>query len=262
MQQLRANHLDHGDDNDSAVADSIVFHYTAGEIPPAEYALPASILQVYGVDCECYKDGMDVEYPSNVAERLASSLTNSSSENLSDVPKNGTSHLEPSLEHVSTNRYELLPPDNQYHNHNVPEQPIILPYHERKRLSEFKEKEEKRAARKESKLAAAKTREGKTEKSALKNKPSSTKYDYDQNQAPGFKLFGQLAALITGTQEDHSQDQQETQYGSIEDVSKVYRDRGNAFIQKTQKQRTKFREQCKSDELNNVTIPVSTLVGP
>jgi hypothetical protein len=89
------------------------------------------------------------------------------------------------------------------------------------------------------------------------NEPS-TKFNYDLNQAPAFKLFDQLTALISGKQ---AEDPKQKHYGSIEDESKQYIDKGKAFIQRTQKERTKFREQFKSDELNNVTIPVSTLHG-
>ena len=258
MQQLRADSHPGENDSDSAVGsqvDSIVFHYNPGmEVPPAEYALPASILKVYGVDCECM--GSPIVRP----ERMTSSLTNSGCEIEENYQDENVQPMEPQFQPVS--RYELLPPERQYQEVNdVEEQQRILPYHERKRLSEIKEREEKKIARKESKLAA-KSQADKTETSLLSNRPPTTKYDYENNQAPGFRLLGQLASLISGKLADHVPGQEYKQYGSIEDESKQYRDKGKEFIQKTQKERTKFRQQCKSDELNNVTIPVSTLHGP
>lgn len=248
IQQLRAEgHRSNAEcDSDSAV-ESLVFHYNPGvEVPPAEYALPASILKVYGVDCECDKDIMPTA-PPLMPDRLMSSLTNDGSDN-DDNYLSGTALPNSSLETLSTNRYELLPPDKM-------DPQVILPYHERKRLTEIKEKQEKKMARNKLKLLT-KSKGAKTEKTPLNE--SSTKYNYDTNQAPAFKLFDQLTALIVGKR---AEDPKQKQYGSIEDASKQYIDKGKDFIQRTQKERSKFREQCKSDELNNVTIPVSTLHG-
>ena len=253
MQQLRANsHRSNNDGNDSDSAvdsyvDSIVFHYTPGDVPPAEYALPASILKVYGVDCECMAA---VSAPDS--DRLASSLTNSGSELDCLEANDDVQTSEEPLPQMHMNRYEVLPPQDE-----DPEQQILLPYHERKRLTEIKEKEEKKNARKESKLAA-KNKVSKAQNNAQKN---DLNYDYEQNQAPGFKLFNHLTALITGKQDHLNETLKHKRYGSIENESKQYLDRGKAFLQKTRIERTKFREQCKSNELKNVTVPVSAIHG-
>lgn len=254
MQQLRANsHRSNNDGNDSDSAvdsyvDSIVFHYTPGDVPPAEYALPASILKVYGVDCEC----MVAATSATNSDRLASSLTNDDSEldcsEGRDNVKTGQDTPTP------VNRYEVLPPQD---DDSISKQQILLPYHERKRLTEMKKKEEKKNARKESKVAA-RIRVTEAQNSTLN---TGLKYDYKQNQAPGFKLFDHLTALITGRNDQSHSDLNHKGYGSIEDESKQYLDKGKAFLQKTRIERTKFREQCKSDELMNVTVPVSAIHG-
>lgn len=261
QQQLRLNHSSGGDGNDSdSAVESIVFHYTPGEVPPAEYALPASILKVYGVDCECLREDMmhsSIQIDRD-GERLASSLTIGSdgeNNNLSSTGLQFINHEENDNQStaLARNILELLPPEQ-----TDAEQQRVLPYHERKRLIELKQKEGKRNARKEAKLNNM-LRGSNNETTQLNNKEVPM-YDYEHNQAPGFRLFGQLAALITGkqaSQQLNDKDTKHKRYGSIENESKLFRDRGEAFLRKTEKERIKIHEQCKSHELNNVTIPVS-----
>ncbi|KAL3787078.1 hypothetical protein HJC23_011762 [Cyclotella cryptica] len=285
------NHNGGGDgyDSDSAVdslVDSIVFHYTPGmEVPPAEYALPASILKVYGVDCECFPEEMmpngeqhhparmlgDVTYRNfckSSNDRLVSELTIESDND--DVPETyAMRHDLPDQEknadfdesgilyqtRQTNNRLELLPPIGP--QTEIP-QPRILPYHERKRLFEEEEKRKQKAAKKEAKQSGGKIRGDKAEKTESSDKQSFS--NVESYQGP-FQWFSQLAALITGQQTQKqsgilSQKQQHKHYGSINDESKQYRARGQAFLQKTEQERIKIKEKCKTDELKNVTIPV------
>ena len=70
-------------------------------------------------------------------------------------------------------------------------------------------------------------------------------------------ILNQLTSLIRGKQSEHNQ--QHKRYGSIEDQSKEYIDKGKAFLQQTKNERTKIQAQFKSDELRNVTVPISAL---
>ena len=249
IQQLRANsHRDNDSDSiGDSLVDSIVFHYTLGEeVPPSEYALSASSLKVSGMDCECFNDA--------AAQNYLSETNNLGSLENENYQINTIQTIESSFQPI--NRYELIPPQSQDQQPSETEQQRILPYNERKRLTEIREKKEKKNARKEPKLIATKTRET-NEKSTLINKEAPIKEEYGQNQPHGFRLVDHLTALIMGKQTDSNM--QRKQYGSVEYASKQYRDRGEAFLRKTQKQRSKNREQNQSDELHHVTVPVSTL---
>ena len=242
MQQLRANSNRGGDGNDSdSAVDSLVFHHT-----PEFYA------------AHCNRDGMPVAPQLSSDQMLAmSSLTDSSDPELGRFSSpllddgNGVVNTigESATLHpvIHENRYELLPPQSGCQDVLDPQ---ILPYNERKRLAQINEKEEKKNSRKESKLAAKtrlNTRLNKSEKTPFINTKSLHK--------PA--ILNQLTSLIRGKQSEHNQ--QHKRYGSIEDESKEYIDKGKAFLQQTKNERTKIQAQFKSDELRNVTVPISAL---
>jgi hypothetical protein len=279
-----------------SIVDSIVFKYTPGEeVPPAEYALPASILKVYGVDCDEYEEGMMVNHHGVVGlvnesivaqhKRYESDGTNGTNESFSsggsalegevkkdeifksineqkgrqnddkDAKVEGKSR---SYEGEPSARLQLIPPSthltpsehqSQYEHTNHQR---ILPYHERKRLMEL---EEERSRHQNARLEAKRN----NEKTPLNGRQSrgynvnaNTNRD-GSNQRTGW--FGQLAAIVSGNQSRNNQ--QHKRYGSIEDESKQYRDRAEAFLKKTQVERRKMKEMSKTEELNNVNIPVN-----
>lgn len=242
MQQLRANSHRGGDGNDSdSAVDSLVFHRP----------------EVYAVHCN--GEGMHMAPQPSSDQMLAmSSLTDSAGPEIRRFSSplldddNGVINTWESVVSqpiIHENRYELLPPQSECQDHNEVD-PQTLPYNERKRLVQIKEKEEKKNSKKESKLAAKtrlNTRLNKSEKVPLIN----TKYLHKP------EILNQLTSLIRGKQSEHNQHHK--RYGSIEDESKEYIDKGKAFLQQTKKERTKMQAQFKSDELRNVTVPVSTL---
>jgi len=78
--------------------------------------------------------------------------------------------------------------------------------------------------------------------------------------------FGQLVSIVTsgGKSEDNNrtpsiggQDEGRDDERRIQDVTKSYRDRGRAFLEQTEKERTKMKERNRMEELNNVTVPVT-----
>eukprot|EP00585_Thalassiosira_rotula_P012514 CAMPEP_0196133420 /NCGR_PEP_ID=MMETSP0910-20130528/2654_1 /TAXON_ID=49265 /ORGANISM="Thalassiosira rotula, Strain GSO102" /LENGTH=732 /DNA_ID=CAMNT_0041393145 /DNA_START=180 /DNA_END=2378 /DNA_ORIENTATION=- len=166
----------------------------------------------------------------------------------------------------------LMPPQS-----GVDISPVrILPYHERKRLVELEEEEKKRKKKKVAGKSARlhKSRQsGKVSKESLEEDEATplagrqreygtgnTAYndDDDSNVAstkPGW--FGHLLSVVTGKSGNDSQQQQHhKRIISIDENAQSYRDRGQAFLQKTEKRRMQLKEQSRIDELNNVSIPV------
>jgi len=84
--------------------------------------------------------------------------------------------------------------------------------------------------------------------------------DNDQTSArPNTGWIGQLVAIVTCKSDNDQQEQkqEEDERGRIQDETQSYRDRGRAFPEKTEKERSKIKEQSRIEELNNVTIPVA-----
>ena len=94
---------------------------------------------------------------------------------------------------------------------------------------------------------------------------TSNSYNSNNNeQKEGGGWFGQLVSIVTGKPNTTSgdtinDDDIEAQQQHIEEETKSYRDRANAFLKKTEKERLLLKEQKRSDEIHNVTVPVSTL---
>ena len=87
------------------------------------------------------------------------------------------------------------------------------------------------------------------------NYGSNNQQKQQQSKLTGW--FGQIAAMVRGNLKQRQSQLKHQRYGSIEDESKMYRDRGQAFLKKTEAERLKMKEKSKLEELNNVTIPVN-----
>jgi len=288
---------------------SLVFTYHPGqETPPAEYALPASILRVYGVECDgaaptipttengnriqwhrTKREGSSVSYGSRSSivfdvESLGgcgddvdgTNESHNEARNDKDTTKKGSPLNNPSSLRVP----HLLAPSED----STPSPRRILPYHERKRLMELEEEEKKR--KNNASKNAAKMQQSKSQKLNDRGQPGSPKedeatpltgrqdgngYGTDNNTGnnanaqssptPNTGWFGQLVAIVTGKSDRDPQqqkkEQEQEERDRIQDETQSYRDRGRAFLEKTEKEREKRMEQSRMEELNNVTIPVA-----
>mmetsp|Transcript_23898 Transcript_23898/g.48414 ORF Transcript_23898/g.48414 Transcript_23898/m.48414 type:complete len:601 (-) Transcript_23898:141-1943(-) len=254
------------EDEENSSSGSLVFTYLPGqEIPPAEYALPASILKVYGVDC----DGVgSVDVPIEMEGqlmhyRLESDGTNSSLVSVSSHDSKGDEKrsigksdengnkdgnisyhavdVSPQVQsHAQPPRFYLIPADQVSCTNHY--QQRILPYHERKRLMEREDEIERKEAEERELMS----------KYATKNGYGSFVHGNETSgnqQQLGW--FGKITSIFRGQpQELHRR------YGSVEDESKLYRDRAQAFLKQTLSERNKIKEQLKLDEMKNVTIPM------
>jgi hypothetical protein len=181
-----SSYIDRQNSSDSVISggenDSLIFKYNPGkETPPAEYALPASILKVYG-DTELLDDSpisnnrKTLSLPSSLAKKTATSgnmavhmldgktanidaiqsrssalPTSSLSLNLITDAVDDDPHSSKTTHMIALNAGE---DDNDEHdddrdngNNKMEEQERILPYHERKRLEKVRATEEKRRER-------------------------------------------------------------------------------------------------------------------
>jgi len=122
-----------GEDDDSqdgarsASNDSLVFKYEPGqETPPAEYALPASILGVYGVDCRLAAVPAAAEEARNDADTAKTS----------DAPGDPVSPTSLRVPHLLPDLAVAVAAEGGDDGVDFfPAPARILPYHERKRLS-------------------------------------------------------------------------------------------------------------------------------
>jgi hypothetical protein len=173
-----SSYIDRQNSSDSVISggenDSLIFKYNPGkETPPAEYALPASILKVYG-DTELLDDSpisidrKTLSLPSSLAKKhMLDSKTANIDAIHSRSPALPTSSLslnlitdavddDPHLSKIRTTHMIALnagEDDTDEHddedngNNKMEEQERILPYHERKRLEKIRAAEEKRRER-------------------------------------------------------------------------------------------------------------------
>ena len=188
-----SSYIDRQNSSDSVISgfgenDSLIFKYNPGkEPPPAEYALPASILKVYG-DTELLDDSpisiarKTLSLPSSSlakttpttttsvdttvhlldgktakldAIQLRSSALPTSSLSLNDADDDGphsskirTTHMIALIAGEDDNDdHDDEDNGNNNNNNNMEEQERILPYHERKRLEKLRAAEEKRRER-------------------------------------------------------------------------------------------------------------------
>jgi len=259
---------------------SLVFKYQVGEeTPPADYALPASILKVYGDDVS--PNTNDEEGDKNVRggvnhhnwhSGISSTIVYKPSfdEDTTDGDEEIDEELGTTLQNVGDNteqgKKKSKPPRKS------PPRLPHLPYHERKRLAELEEKEkqrrkseaeEKEKRRKSRKVSPKKTRIVKgasreykvhtSEQTPLndtKNGYGSSKTEDNEQQPTGNNpsWFGQLVNIVTG---NNSSDI------DVEEEAKSYLNQGQAFLKKTEKERMKLKEQGRKEELAHINIPVS-----
>eukprot|EP00581_Thalassiosira_minuscula_P000551 CAMPEP_0183748338 /NCGR_PEP_ID=MMETSP0737-20130205/67719_1 /TAXON_ID=385413 /ORGANISM="Thalassiosira miniscula, Strain CCMP1093" /LENGTH=721 /DNA_ID=CAMNT_0025984059 /DNA_START=752 /DNA_END=2917 /DNA_ORIENTATION=+ len=307
-------------DNDSvggdSANDSLVFKYLPGqETPPAEYALPATILSVYGEEAPAHHHNASTGNGNGIQwhhENRPSYCGSQSSIVFDDVE----SGVRPRDNDESTNEARndndtkkgTSPPDHPSslripHLMASPDSDDLsprrsLPYPERKRLMELEEEEKKRkknakVQQQQQQQQQQKPSKSRTNKRSTKgrgsgsprkdgettpltsrkhgssgsgassgygtrNTTASTKTSSDQTTTSPPKqnngIFGQLIAIVTGKSSDETKQQFEE---DPEKVAQTYRDRGRAFLQKTERERQKMKEQNRLDELNNVTVPVT-----
>jgi len=293
--------------SDSDDNGSVVFKYLPGEeTPPAEYALPATIMQVYGED-----EDRVVVVDHLVLKRDASEQSNISS--ISSIGDdgdgeviastvNGVGNMDKDKVDSNGNRssqqQQLLPPPLPLlaADDNSPSSSPeirILPYQERKRLSqapdgdEMKKKmqlqvqtqqqrKKKSTSKKEHK---GRDISGKAERhvpSSLGNgdKESSSllpihKVDNSSNSNHYGAVSSQNGSTPKNDHDDHQQRPKKTGwFGNlvtivvgkdeqtiIEEESQSYRDQARAFLEKTEEERMKLKEMAKMEELNQLTIP-------
>jgi len=301
------NDSDVGSIDANSASDSLVFTYQPGqETPPAEYALPASILKVYGVDCSdeannnapaaavvSIENGNRIRWYRAGSDGEGSDATNyydkgSQSTIVFDVERGPSYTLGETEERRNEEDTEkAASPPGQPSSLRVPHlapprsgvdiSPVrILPYHERKRLLELEEEEKKR---KKKKVAGKSVRLQKSKQSGKGSKESleedettplasqlrgygtdntASNDDDGGNVAPTKSgWFGRLLSVVTGKSDNDIQQQQHhKRIISVDENAQSYRDRGQAFLQKTEKRRMQLKEQSRMDELNNVSIPV------
>mmetsp|Transcript_34027 Transcript_34027/g.62611 ORF Transcript_34027/g.62611 Transcript_34027/m.62611 type:complete len:685 (-) Transcript_34027:237-2291(-) len=291
----------HSNDNDSDVGSidgnssngSLVFKYLPGEeTPPAEYALPASILRVYGVECDEAAPTFSTENGNRIqwhrTEREGSCVSNGSRSSIVFDVEHGIDGTNESPNEARNDKDTIKrgsPPNNLSSLRDLSPK-RILPYHERKRLMELEEEKEKKLKKNASKNSARMQQQSKMNKmrgrgqrrgspkedelTPLTGRQSDKGCDAngygtgnnnnDQlSSTPNTAWFGQLVAIVTG-KSDHNEPQQKQEEqvrGRIQDETQSYRDRGRAFLEKTEKEREKRMEQSRMEELNNVTIPVA-----
>jgi len=290
----------HSNDNDSDVGSidgnssngSLVFKYLPGEeTPPAEYALPASILRVYGVECDEAAPTFSTENGNRIqwhrTEREGSCVSNGSRSSIVFDVEHGIDGTNESPNEARNDKDTIKrgsPPNNLSSLRDLSPK-RILPYHERKRLMELEEEKEKKLKKNASKNSARMQQQSKMNKmrgrgqrrgspkedelTPLTGRQSDKGCDAngygtgnnnnDQlSSTPNTAWFGQLVAIVTG-KSDHNEPQQKQEEqvrGRIQDETQSYRDRGRAFLE-TEKERKKIKEQSRMAELNNVTIPVA-----
>lgn len=101
--------------------------------------------------------------------------------------------------------------------------------------------------------------------SETSNSTNSTDNSQDrqeqQQQTVGW--FGQLVSIVTGAtspiEEERDNNEEHHQEGSmqqLQDEEKAYRNKGRAFLKKTENERMKMKEQRGVEKLNNVIVPV------
>jgi len=281
-----------GGDNDSINTHvsngSLVFKYQVGEeTPPADYALPASILKVYGDDVspntndgeETNEDVRGGINHHNWHSGVSSTIVYKPSfdEDTTDGDEEIDEELGTTLQNAGDNTEQegKKKSKNKPPRKSPPRLPH-LPYHERKRLAELEEKEKQRrkseADEKEKKrksnrkVSPKKTRIVKgasrdykvhtSEQTPLNDTNngygSSKSDDNEQQQATGNNnpsWFGQLVNIVTGNNNSSNID--------VEEEAKSYLNQGQAFLKKTEKERMKLKEQGRKEELAHVNIPVS-----
>ena len=262
---------------------SLVFKYQVGEeTPPADYALPASILKVYGDDVS--PNTNDDEGDRNVRggvnhhhwhSGISSTIVYKPSfdEDTTDGDEEIDEELGTRLQNAGDNTEQGKKKSKNKPPRKSPPRLPHLPYHERKRLAELEEKEkqrrkseadEKEKKRKSRKVSPKKTRIVKgasreykvhtSEQTPLndtKNGYGSSKNEDNKTQATGNNpsWFGQLVNIVTGNNNSTDID--------VEEEAKSYLNQGQAFLKKTEKERMKLKEQGRKEELAHVNIPVS-----
>ena len=266
---------------------SLVFKYQVGEeTPPADYALPASILKVYGDDVspntndeETSKDGRGGVNHHNWHSGISSTIVYKPSfdEDTTDGDEEIDEELGTTLQNAGDNTEQGKKKSKSKPPRKSPPRLPHLPYHERKRLAELEEKEKQRrkseADEKEKKrksnrkVSPKKTRIVKgasrdykvhtSEHTPLNDTKngygsSSNKREDEQQQAKDGgnpSWFGQLVNIVTGNRDSSDID--------VEEEAKSYLNQGQAFLKKTEKERMKLKEQGRKEELAHVNIPVS-----
>jgi len=263
---------------------SLVFKYQVGEeTPPADYALPASILKVYGDDVspntnteETSKDVRGGVNHHNWHSGISSTIVYKPSfdEDTTDGDEEIDEELGTTLQNVGDNTEQQgkKKSKNKPPRKSPPRLPH-LPYHERKRLAELEEKEKQRrkseAEEKEKKrksnrkVSPKKTRIVKgasrdykvhtSEQTPLNDTKngygSSKSEDNEQPTDNNPSWFGQLVNIVTGNNNSTDID--------VEEEAKSYLNQGQAFLKKTEKERMKLKEQGRKEELAHVNIPLS-----
>lgn len=282
-----SNGSDSSDDNGS-----IVFKYMPGEeTPPAEYALPASILQVYG------EDRVVVDHV--VLRREASEQSNCSSISFVGDDEDGKVTASTTDEAGNMKKDKT---DSNGKRTQLPTLPLlaggdnspssspkirILPYQERKRLNEGpdedrtkkmqlqiqtqRQRKKKSSSKKEQKARGISVKADDKESSSLL--PSHDTVDNNNNHNHYYGATsnqnGNNGNSLKNDHDGHQQRPKKTgwfgnlvtivtgkdEQTPIEEESKSYRDQARAFLEKTEEERMKTKEMTKMEELNQLNIP-------
>jgi hypothetical protein len=292
LSRVKTNGSTGSDSDDNG---SIVFKYRPGEeTPPAEYALPESILKVYGDHVVVLKrQSSDRSHDSSI-----SSHAYEDDEGGSGVAVEGRQVKKVKKNNVAQSEKIMNPQQRQQQQQDLPpslprlptdddspsSSPEIrmLPYHERKRLAEGQDSKQHRSQQQQQEQQRKKKNtsnkgggtSGKRKvTSSLNNDKESSSLLSDRAVANGnSNHYGAMPVEKGKDDNDQQQEQQPKKSGwlgsivsmvsgkdnnqsSIENESKSYLDRGRAFLKRTEEERMRLRETLKVEELNQLNIP-------
>lgn len=274
-----SSYIDRQNSSDSVTSggenDSLIFKYNPGkETPPAEYALPASILQVYG-DTELLTSvDTTVHLLDGKAAKLNDIQSRSSALPILSMSLNDAVVDDPHSSKIRTTHMIALitgEDDNDDHDdedngdNNMEEQERILPYHERKRLEKLRAAEEKRREKIITRIAKKKMtvliKDNNRvvdigERSQLNvdtygyggidNKGVNTSTtDVENNEESTMSnkgWFGGLVALVTSNNGKSSKAKERNDEEEGQLTSNSYREQADAFLKRTERERMMMKE--------------------
>lgn len=291
LSRIKTNGSTGSDSDDNG---SIVFKYRPGEeTPPAEYALPESILKVYGDHVVVLKrQSSDRSHDSSISSHAYEDDEGGSGAavegtQVRNVKKNNVAQSEKIMNPQQRQQQDLPPslpllPTDDDSPSSSPEI-RMLPYHERKRLVDGQDSKKHRSHQQQQEQQRKKknTKGGGGGGTSGKRKVTSSFNDDKESssllsdRAVTNNNYNQYGAMPVEKGKDDNDQQQEQQpkksgwlgsivsmvsgkdnnQSSIEDESKSYLDQGRAFLKRTEEERMRLRETSKVEELNQLNIP-------